>query len=190
MTETAPDTRPVDPEPGDRPRRRITPGRVLATLVALGLAGMWGYVWIYHLSGQGERDMPDRLDDLSWTREADEICAGYADRIAELPSAHSTPTAEERADVIDRATAEIEAMLEEIEALAPTGDSRDARITAAWLDDYRVWVADRYRFADALRDDPGARFLVTEKAGRYINAPVDRFARVNEMEACMTFGDV
>lgn len=179
----------TDPDTTDRPRR-FTLGRLLAALVAVGLAGMWGYVWIYHLSGQGERDMPDRLDDLAWTREADQICAAYAERIADLPGAHNAATADERADVIDQATDEIAAMLVEIEALVPTGDSRDARITADWLADYRIWLGDRYRFADALRDDPGARFLVTEKAGRYVNAPVDRFARVNEMEACMTFGDV
>jgi hypothetical protein len=165
-------------------------GRVVAAAIAVGIVAMWGYVWIYHLSGQGERDMPDRLDDLSWTAQAEEICAGYAERIAALPGAHNASTADERADVIEAATDEIDAMLRQLEAIAPSGDSRDARITAAWLVDYRIWLDDRYAYADTLRVDPTARFLVTEKAGRYINAPVDRFARVNEMEACMSFGDV
>jgi hypothetical protein len=165
-------------------------GTVLAALVAAGLVAMWGYVWIYHLSGQGERDMPDRLHDLSWTREAVTICQASADRIAELPGAHTATSAAERADVIDIATEEIERMLERIEAIAPTGTSRDATITAAWLIDYRTWLADRYTYAETLRVDPGARFLVTEKQGSYITGPVDRFARVNEMEACMSFGDV
>jgi hypothetical protein len=169
---------------------RVTVGRTLTALVAIGLAAMWGYVWIYHLSGQGERDMPDRLDDLAWTRQAEEICAATSARIAELPGAHNASTAAERAEVIEVASDHIDAMLGQIEAIVPTGDSRDARITAAWLTDYRTWLGDRYLYADTLRVDPTARFLVTEKAGRYINAPVDRFARVNEMEACMTFGDV
>jgi hypothetical protein len=183
-------------EPGigldDRPAtpRRVTVGRMLAAVVAIGLAAMWGYVWVYHLSGQGERDMPDRLDDLAWTRQAEEICAATAARIAELPGAHNASTATERAEVIEVASDQIDAMLRQIEAIVPTGDSRDARITRDWLTDYRVWLGDRYLYADTLRVDPTARFLVTEKAGRYINAPVDRFARVNEMEACMTFGDV
>jgi hypothetical protein len=182
-----PDAEPPGP---DTNRRGRTLGRALALVVAVGLAAMWGYVWIYHLSGQGERDMPDRLHDLAWTRQAEQICAATAERIAELPGAHNATSADERADVIQAATDQIEAMLRQIETIAPTDDSRDARITAAWLVDYRIWLDDRYAYADTLRVDPTARFLVTEKAGRYINAPVDRFARVNEMEACMTLGDV
>ena len=185
-TQTAHDADDLDG--GAKPGRTI--GRALAVVVAIGLAGMWLYVWAYHLSGQGERDMPDRLDDLAWTQQAEQICEAAAARVSALPGAHNAQSADDRADVIEAATAEIEDMLRQIEAIAPTGDTRDARITSAWLVDYRIWLDDRYAYADTLRVDPTARFLVTEKAGRYINAPVDRFARVNEMEACMSFGDV
>jgi hypothetical protein len=177
-------------EVGSEPRRRVRPATVLAVLFFVLLAGFWGWVWYYHLSGQGEIDMPDRLDDLSWTVEADQICEAAEARIAALPGAHNAASADDRADVIEIATGEIETMLVELEAIVPTGASRDARITSAWLDDYRTFVDDRYRYAETLRVDPGARFLVTEKQGRYITAPIDRFARVNEMEGCMAPEDV
>ena len=169
------------------------PNRVtmaIAVAFLLLLAAFWGWIWLYQLSNQGERDMPDRLDDMAWTADAETICQAAENRIAALPGAHTAATADERAEVIDAATDEIERMLTEIEAIAPTGGGRDATITAAWVDDYRQFLGDRYAYADALRSDPNARFLVTEKYGSHITAPIDRFARVNEMEGCMTPGDV
>lgn len=170
--------------------RRLRPTLVLAAVFFVLLAGFWGWIWYYHLSGYGERDMPDRLDDLSWTAEAEQVCFAAEERIAALPGAHLASSADERADVIAAATDELERMIDELETIAPAGSSEDATITAAWLADYRIFVEDRYRYADALREDPGARFLVTEKQGSYITAPIDRFARVNEMEGCMAPGDV
>ena len=183
----------MSPAPVDHPATRqwwTRPSVALAVVFLVLLAGFWGWIWYYHLSGYGERDMPDRLDDRSWISQAEEICFSAEDRIAALPGAHRAASADERAAIIEAATAELELMIDQLEVLAPGGDSRDARITAAWLDDYRVFVADRYRYADTLRVDPDARFLVTEKQGRYITAPIDRFARVNEMEGCMAPGDV
>ncbi len=172
------------------PARRLRPSVIIATVFFVLLAGFWGWIWYYHLSGYGERDMPDRLDDMAWTSDAEEACFTADARIAALPGAHNAADANERADIIESATAELEAMIDELEGIVPTGDSRDARISAAWLEDYRIFASDRYRYADTLRVDPSARFLVTEKQGRYITAPIDRFARVNEMEGCMTPGDV
>ena len=177
--------RPDDPE-----GRWTRPKVFAAAMVLLVLAGFWAWIFMYQLQNKGEDDMPDRLDDMAWTAEADAICAVTNDRVAELPSAQSTPTAEARADIIVEATAEFDAMLVALDDIAPAGDNRDAVITAAWLDDYRTFLDDRLEFAAALRVDPGARFLVTEKYGSHITKPIDRFARVNEMEACMSPGDV
>lgn len=180
--------RDVDPDGGDRRIRRTT---VLAVaMLFVVVIGFWAWVFMYQLQNKGEDDMPDRLDDLAWTAEADELCAAAVADVAELPSAQSSPSAEARADVIDEATARFERMLADLEDIAPTGSSRDAAITEAWLADYRQFLDDRYTFADSLRDDPMARFLVTEKYGSHITKPIDRFARVNEMEACMSPGDV
>lgn len=181
-TEPAPDVAPSRP--------RFSTATKLGALFVVLLAGFWGWIWIYQLTNQGERDMPDRLNDLGWTDEAADICLAAHARVTALPSAFASLTADERADVIEAATAEYRQMLDELAAIVPTGDSRDATISAAWLDDYRIFLGDRLRYADALREDPMARFLVTEKYGSHITAPIDRFARVNEMEPCMTPGDV
>lgn len=183
------DAEPTSPEePPSPPRRRA--GIIAAGVVFALIAAFWVWILVYQLRNQGEEDMLDRLDDLSWTAEADAICQATTDRIAELPMAPSASSAAERADVIEVATAEIEGMLRQIEAIAPTGASRDARITELWIADYRVFLQDRLDFAAALRVDEEARFLVTEKYGSHITKPIDRFARVNEMEACMSPGDV
>jgi hypothetical protein len=186
---------PLDDVLGDRPEddpegRWTRPKVLAACLVFVLMAGFWAWIFMYELGNKGEDDMPDRLDDLAWTAEADEICAATNARVAELPSAPSTETAAERADVIEEATASFDVMLDDLAALGPTGSSRDAVITAAWIDDYRIFLDDRLRFAAALRLDPDARFLVTEKYGSHVTKPIDRFARVNEMEACMSPGDV
>ncbi|QGG95212.1 hypothetical protein [Actinomarinicola tropica] len=190
-----PDTTTLDPTPPGGDPAPASPRRRRVSLVAAGVAfaaitAFWAWILVYQLQNRGEEDMPDRLDDLSWTAEADRVCAATTERVAELPPAHTSPTADARADVIEEATAEIELMLQELEGLAPADGSRDADITADWIADYRIFLQDRLRFADSLREDPGAQFLVTEKYGSHITKPIDRFARVNEMEACMSPGDV
>lgn len=174
----------------DHVPRRIRPSVVLGAVFLAILAGFWGWIWFYQLSNQGEVDMPDRLDDLAWTANAADICDAAHARVDELPAAHTTADAHDRADVIDAATAEYQRMLTELAAVAPTGSDRDSTITAAWLGDYRIYLDDRTTYADALRNDPSARFVVTEKYGGHITDPIDRFARVNEMEPCMSPGDV
>lgn len=187
-TVDSPETDSMTPAETAEPRFSTT-AKLMAVFVVL-LAAFWGWIWVYQLTNQGERDMPDRLSDLSWTAEANQICLAAHQRVTALPSAFASSSAEDRAEVIEAATAEYERMLDELETIVPTDDSRDATITAAWLADYRIFLQDRYRYADALRDDPMARFLVTEKYGSHITAPIDRFARVNTMEPCMSPGDV
>ncbi|MFA5564450.1 MAG: hypothetical protein WC184_00960 [Acidimicrobiia bacterium] len=178
---------PIDDE---EPPRKVTVGKVIAVVAFLAMAVFWAWAFNYQLTNQGEKDMLDRLDDLAWTPAADDICQLAHDDIAQLTPAHEAKDADERADTIEVATARVEQMLVQLEQIAPTGDSRDARITRLWIADYRVFLADRLAYADAIRDDPQARFVVTEKYGSHITKPIDRFARVNEMEACMSPGDV
>ncbi|MBK5223414.1 MAG: hypothetical protein JJE52_11170 [Acidimicrobiia bacterium] len=189
MPDSSTDSTIVGPDvPPTRSWRR--PSTIAAIVLFAALAAFWVWIFVYQLQNKGEEDMLDRLDDLSWTAEADDTCRAYTERIAALPPAFESATASERADVIDVATDEVERMLADLRELTPVGDTNDARITAAWLDDYHQFLQDRRTFADALRVDPRARFLVTEKYGSHITKPIDRFARVNEMEACMSPGDV
>jgi hypothetical protein len=58
--------------------------------------------------------------------------------------------------------------------------------STAWLADWRIYLGDRERYADALRTDPEARLLVTPKEREQITEYIDAFAADNKMIACGT----
>jgi hypothetical protein len=74
--------------------------------------------------------------------------------------------------------------LDHLETLAPAGDQR--RRANEWLSDWRTYLGDRERYADALRADPDARLLVSEKPGegQQITEWIDEFAKANRMPSC------
>jgi hypothetical protein len=80
--------------------------------------------------------------------------------------------------------------LDGLAALAPAGDPRD--LVQEWLADWRTLLQDRVDYAVALRADPNARLLVSEKGdtGRHITGWIDEFALANRMESCATPTDV
>ena len=98
------------------------------------------------------------------------------------------PDADARADVIEEANAIFEAMLTDLVALAPEGEEGD--MVTAWVADWRTYLADRQAYADALREDPDARFLVSAKDNEQITEYIDGFAADNQMPACGTPLDV
>jgi hypothetical protein len=173
---------------GDPTGRGWGIGRIVVTLVVVGLVAMWGYV-VYLAFGPGREPPVDRLDDPSFARAAEERCADAVDRVSELPLATESSTARARAGVLDQANATFAAMLDDLDGmtrLAPAGDQRErARL---WLDDWRVYLGDRVDYADALRTDPGARLTVSEKGetGRHITGWIDEFALANRMPSCAT----
>jgi hypothetical protein len=187
MTETRPDA--GHPEGDDAPTGwRWTPTRIVLAGVVVALVSMWVYV-LYLAFGPGRQPPIDRLDDPAFATAAEARCAEAVAAVDELPLATETSTATERADVLDQADAEFAAMLDDLDAmatLAPAGDQR--RRATEWLADWRTYLGDREAYADALRADPGARLLVSEKPGegRQITAWIDEFALANRMDSCVT----
>jgi hypothetical protein len=165
----------------------LTPGRTAIVVVVLGLVAMWAYV-VYLAFGPGRADPLDRLDDPTFAAAAETRCASALGAIEALPTAAETTTAAERADVLDRANAELAAMLDDLEGIAPAGE--DGQMVQRWLVDWRTYLEDRAEYADRLRVDPGAQLLVTAKAGRHITRPIDGFAADNRMPSCATPPDV
>jgi hypothetical protein len=57
-----------------------------------------------------------------------------------------------------------------------------------WLPDWRTYLDDRKAFADALRADPDARLLVSQKEseGRQVRGWIDEFAKANRKPSCVT----
>ena len=60
-------------------------------------------------------------------------------------------------------------------------DTKDAKYIGEWIDDWSTFISDRQPYADHLRTNPQAEFLVTEKDGSQISKSLDNFADVNKM---------
>jgi hypothetical protein len=163
-------------------------GRTVVIIVVCALVSMWGYV-LYLAFGPGRQPPIDRLDDPAFAEAAEERCASTLEEVDRLPVASASHTAAERADVLARANGAYAAMLDELDdlaALAPAGDQR--RRANEWLGDWRTYLGDRERYADALRTDPDARLLVSEKPGegQQITGWIDEFAKANRMPSCVS----
>ena len=114
------------------------------------------------------------------------------DRLGALPAALTATDAAARADVIDASEVLLADMLAELSALEPPAGAEDRARVDEWLDDWSRYLADRGEYADRLREDPDARFTVTqsERDERQITEAVDRFAAVNGMPSCETPADI
>lgn len=163
------------------------PGRIVTTVLVVGMVGMWGYV-LYLAFGPGRQPPPDRLDDPAFAEAAQDRCDEALGVVAALPAASETTTAAERADVIDRANETFAAMLDDLDELVPGGE--DGEIVREWLADWRTYLGDRETYADAVRDDPEARLFVSAKDRDQITEYLDAFAADNHMPACGTPLDV
>jgi hypothetical protein len=166
---------------------------VTIAVVVLSMLAMWGYV-LYLAFGPGRQPPIDRLDDPAFADAGELLCAGAVADVEELPNAGASATPAERADVVDQADAVYAAMLDDLSVQArtqvPEGDERDR--AEEWIGDWRVYLDDRAAYADALRSDPDARLLVSEKPGegRQITGWIDEFALANRMPSCATPTDV
>ena len=149
---------------------------------------MWGYV-LYLAFGPGRQPPIDRLDDPAFAEAAEERCAAALEQVDRRRSpAPRTPRPSGR-PCWTEADGTYAAMLDDLDglqALAPAGDQR--RRATEWLSDWRTYLGDREAYADALRTDPGARLLVSEKPGegQQITGWIDEFAKANRMESCVT----
>ncbi len=179
-------TRPTPPG-GDEsaPSRRFPVGRVLVVVVVLALVLFWA--WIF--SGAPRRQNPDYLSDRRWVTTAERTCASTREQLADLPNAATTADATTRAQVLDRATGLLDTMVDGL-VQPPPEDPDDAVLVRRWVTDWRSYLAARRDYADRLRVDPGARFLVEEKYDDPLDTVIETFAEVNAMPSCATPGDV
>lgn len=179
--------------PATAPRRRFNPRRFGVLVVVASFVGIWGYVLFLTLFA-GRAEPRDRLDDTAWTQNAETTCARSTPVFDALPFASELDSPEQRADVLDDGSDELETMVGRLESLGPPDDEDEAAAVEAWLADYRVFITDRRAYADAQRDPADERydqaFSVTDREGFQIDVLIDDFARVNYMESCETPDDV
>lgn len=153
--------------------------------VFLAIVVMW--IWIF--SGAAKKANPDHIDDRGWAADAEEACAATRDRIDERSRSAGNQDTEARADAIDASTDDLEALLADLADPLPESAS-DRSVVEPWLADYDQLVEDRRTYADAVRVNPDARFLTTEKFNDPLDRVVQTFAEVNDMPSCIPPGDV
>ncbi len=182
----------LDGAPADAPGWRWTPARIVLTVVVAAMVAMWAYV-LFLAFGPGRQPPIDRLGDPAFAEAGEARCAEALEAVDALPPANTATDAAARAEVVATADAAFGAMLDDLDdmvELAPAGDQR--RHATEWLADWRTYLGDREAYAAALRTDPGARLLVSEKAGegRQVTGWIDEFAKANLMPSCVTPTDV
>jgi hypothetical protein len=181
-----------EPDGNEAPGRRRRAGRLVVGIAVILMVSMWGYV-LYLAFGPGRQPPIDRLDDPAFAEAGEAVCAEAVAEVDRLPGAGESADAADRADVVDRADAIYGRMLDDLEGhtnLVPAGDERER--AEAWLADWRLYMGDRAEYAEALRHDPDARLLVSEKPGegRQVTGWIDEFALANRMPSCATPTDV
>ena len=184
MTTLDPSPTPASPEPEPEGPHGLTLGRVAAIVISLGIALMWVYVFVT----AGSYRPPGWLEDRTFPKAAERVCASYTPRFEEIPLANTARTSTERADLVDEATALLADRRDELETIVP--DTDDARFIRAWLADWKVHLADREDYSRRLRGNPAAEFRETAKETSQISKVLDKFAKDNRMASCETLDDV
>lgn len=176
------------PAPADDDTKTSTKTRI-ARIAGIGVFVAFGVMWAYVFANQGKVHPAAWLEDRRFPEAAEPICAAAMADIDALPRAHESKTAVERAGVVEEATDRLVEMQEELRTVVPAGGERE-KFIHMWVDDWSIYIEDRYAYAEALRQDESAEFLVTQKYGTQLSKSIDNFAQVNKMGSCETPDDV
>lgn len=172
-----------------RPPRRWV--RALLAVVVLLIAAMWVYAFVF-ASKKGVY----RVDDASWRRDAERICAAArVERVALADTDEgyiSNPTPEQmlrRADLVDQATDILDGMLDDIEAL-PVASDRDRELVASFLGYYRTIISDRRTYTATLRELRLEPYRETVVGGGPVTNVVTDFTSGNGIKSCVPPGEL
>jgi hypothetical protein len=156
--------------------------------LGVGVFVIFAAYWVYLFAFTGDYRPAGYLNDRTFPAAAEPICRGAMQRLDALPPARTARTATQRAGTVDQADAILRDMIRRLHGVVP--DTADRKFIDQWLDDYGTFVGDRDEYAQALRRDPGAEYLVTKKYGQQISVALDNYAQVNHMDSCTTPNDV
>ncbi|HUF97077.1 MAG TPA: hypothetical protein VMM60_03035 [Ilumatobacter sp.] len=174
-------------ETSSRQRRWIT--RAVALLGAGLFVAFWGWALFF-----ASKEAVNRIEDRAWAERAQTICADATTERMKLSDYRELADVgpemiRERAEIIDKATDIIEAMLDEVVAVAPVGQ-KGAEIVPLWEADYRIYIENRRAYADQLRET-GENLPFYETAIAIpISEKVATFAGDNSMSSCAPPSDL
>jgi hypothetical protein len=144
-------------------------------------------MWIYALFVANPANTVDKLNEPTFPRAAQPVCANTLDEFRRLDLVNKVAgSPEERAVLVDRADAQLALMVQKLRTLVPS-PGNDATVVTKWLDDWDQWLRDRGTWSEKLHRKEDAPFLEKQRDAREPNSKaLDDFARTNEMPACTT----
>jgi hypothetical protein len=174
------------PVPEERSRRRgSTLLRIGLAVICLALLAMWIYAFFF-----ATKEAAYRVDDDAWRERAEAICAAARAERLELVDTEggfiSDPTPEqaiERAAIVDRATAILEAQVADIVSVQPPSD-RDRSLISDYEAFWAILIADRRAYTDQLRAYDLSPYSETAVEGGPVTNVLIDFAVVNLMPSC------
>jgi hypothetical protein len=156
--------------------------------VFIGTAiSLLGIMWVYALFFASKESI-NQIGDQAWQQRAESICNETAVARKELADyrliTEMGPDAlSERADIVDKATAMLVEMLNQLAASTPT-DAKGAELVPLWIADYRTYIADRNAYSQMLRSGVNNAFAETMIEGLPLSEKIATFAADNYMVSC------
>lgn len=163
-------------------------GRWFVVAVAVGLVGMWGYIYWFQWSGRGEA--LNELDDETWAPQAEALCEPVRAAMLALPSGSDFEgvSLAGRADVLDQITVMYDDLLVQLAALPQPASDKDRTLLTEWFADWDVYQRSRAAHSEKLRAGQDEQFVLL--ADQPVDGRMQFFAETNRMLSCDAPGDV
>lgn len=176
-TDLTPDPAPVDRYELEPRVTGITPFRVLFPIGVIFFVGFWTWALFF-----ADKEAVNKIDDREWAARAEAICAPVKQEIRELDLLASDDL-DVRAELVTESTDLLDRMIDDVTAVEPS-DPKGRDIVPRWVADYRALIAQRYDYADDLRNGIVRQFSEPARNGIPVTEPLETFAGDNEMPSC------
>lgn len=153
-------------------------------IIVLGLTVFWVWALFFPPTKQSVA----KVSDEAWAERAESVCRAASeerDQLADLRRvSEAGPSAlEQRAEIIDTATAIVETMVDEVMS-SPLVTPEDQAIADTWAGLYRNLIADRRLYTDELRGGENGAFAESAVDGSPISDYINDFTVANRMKSC------
>jgi hypothetical protein len=158
--------------------------RLTIIIACVAMAAMWVYAF-----GFSPRESINKIYDEAWASQAEARCTQAREQRAELSdlstfNVNDTVALAKRADIIEQANTSLKSMIDDIEKISVSNDKGRA-LVPLWLADYRTYLDDRADYVALLRSGTFNRFSETQVEGVPISERIGKFAKDNEIRACI-----
>lgn len=157
--------------------------RFLVVVFVGSIAAMWVYGLFF-----ASKESVNRIEDRQWAARAQAICEqARAERLALSDLRRLDEMGPDalngRADLVDRATAIVTRMLDDVVAVRPL-DAKGQALIPLWEAEYRTYLQDRRDYTELLRSGINRPFAETQGQGLPLTERLETFAGDNDMPTC------